>query len=107
MPERKPQYGERVPYWLSQEPPGHVLIDRSVAPEDLLANPHWQLGRRILHLKNLIPPLERIFNLVGANVRQWYDEMPRSSAYAGRQTSREPRKMTLESVHALDALSRL
>ncbi len=25
--------------------------------------------------KNIIPPLERIFNLVGANVRGWYDEM--------------------------------
>ena len=27
--------------------------------------------------RTLIPPLERIFNLVGANVRQWYDEMPK------------------------------
>ena len=26
----------------------------------------------------LIPPLERIFNLVGANVRTWYDEMPKT-----------------------------
>jgi DNA polymerase zeta len=26
----------------------------------------------------LIPPLERIFNLVGVNVRAWYDEMPRT-----------------------------
>ena len=25
--------------------------------------------------KNLIPPLERIFSLVGANVRAWWDEM--------------------------------
>ena len=25
----------------------------------------------------LIPPLERIFNLVGANVRSWYDDMPK------------------------------
>jgi DNA polymerase zeta len=25
----------------------------------------------------LIPPLERVFNLVGANVRAWYDEMPK------------------------------
>jgi len=27
--------------------------------------------------KTLIPPLERIFNLVGANVRSWYDDMPK------------------------------
>jgi len=26
----------------------------------------------------LLPPLERVFNLVGADVRSWYDEMPRS-----------------------------
>lgn len=26
----------------------------------------------------LIPPLERIFNLVGADVRGWYEEMPKS-----------------------------
>lgn len=26
----------------------------------------------------LIPPLERIFNLVGADVRSWYDEMPKT-----------------------------
>ena len=27
--------------------------------------------------RTLIPPLERIFNLVGANVRSWYDDMPK------------------------------
>jgi DNA polymerase zeta len=26
----------------------------------------------------LIPPLERIFNLVGANVRKWFLEMPKT-----------------------------
>jgi DNA polymerase zeta len=26
----------------------------------------------------LIPPLERVFNLIGADVRAWYDEMPKS-----------------------------
>src|SRR5277367_5466898 len=27
--------------------------------------------------KTLIPPLERIFNLVGVNVRSWYEDMPK------------------------------
>ena len=27
--------------------------------------------------KNIIPPLERIFNLIGVNVARWYDEMPK------------------------------
>lgn len=73
----EPQYGERVPYVVITGAPGARLADRSVSPEDLLANPHWQLDAEYYITKNLIPPLERIFNLVGANVRQWYDEMPK------------------------------
>ncbi|KAG6008829.1 hypothetical protein E4U21_003858 [Claviceps maximensis] len=95
----EPQYGERVPYVIITGAPGARLIDRSVAPEDLLANPHWQLDAEYYISKNLIPPLERIFNLVGANVRQWYDEMPKvqrihqTAAYDVAAS----RKMTLES----------
>lgn len=73
----EPQYGERVPYVVITGAPGARLIDRSVAPEDLLRNPHWRLDAEYYIAKTLIPPLERIFNLVGANVRQWYEEMPK------------------------------
>lgn len=73
----EPQYGERVPYVVISGAPGARLIDRCVAPEDLLDNDHCTLDAEYYITKNLIPPLERIFNLVGANVRQWYDEMPK------------------------------
>ncbi|EHK22518.1 uncharacterized protein TRIVIDRAFT_191274 [Trichoderma virens Gv29-8] len=73
----EPQYGERVPYLVITGAPGARLIDRCVSPEELLRNPHWQLDADYYISKNLIPPLERIFNLVGANVRQWYDTMPK------------------------------
>ncbi|KUI57071.1 DNA polymerase zeta catalytic subunit [Cytospora mali] len=73
----EPQYGERVPYVVITGGPGARLIDRCVAPEDLLDNDHCTLDAEYYITKNLIPPLERIFNLVGANVRQWYDEMPK------------------------------
>lgn len=73
----EPQYGERVPYVVISGAPGARLIDRCVAPEDLLNNDHCTLDAEYYITKNLIPPLERIFNLVGANVRQWYDEMPK------------------------------
>jgi DNA polymerase zeta len=73
----EPQYGERVPYVVVSGAPGARLIDRCVAPEDLLNNPHASLDAEYYISKNLIPPLERIFNLVGANVRAWYDEMPK------------------------------
>lgn len=76
-PRTEPQYGERVPYVVITGAPGARLIDRCVSPEMLLSNDHLELDAEYYISKNLIPPLERIFNLVGANVRQWYDEMPK------------------------------
>ena len=76
-PRLEPQYGERVPYVVITGGPGARLIDRCVAPEVLLNDAQSELDAEYYISKNLIPPLERIFNLVGANVRQWYDEMPK------------------------------
>lgn len=76
-PRTEPQYGERVPYVVISGAPGARLIDRCVAPDVLLHNDNNELDAEYYISKNLIPPLERIFNLVGANVRQWYDEMPK------------------------------
>jgi DNA polymerase zeta len=73
----EPQYGERVPYVVITGAPGARLIDRCVAPETLLNSDHNELDAEYYIIKNIIPPLERIFNLVGANVRNWYDEMPK------------------------------
>lgn len=73
----EPQYGERVPYVVITGAPGARLIDRCVAPEELLNSDHCELDAEYYISKNLIPPLERIFNLMGANVRGWYDEMPK------------------------------
>ncbi|RGP63546.1 DNA polymerase zeta subunit [Fusarium longipes] len=100
----EPQYGERVPYVVITGAPGARLIDRCVAPEELLNNPHWQLDAEYYISKNLIPPLERIFNLVGANVRQWYDEMPKvqrihqAIALGNRKTTLES---YMKSTHCL------
>lgn len=77
-PRAEPQYGERVPYVVIAGAPGARLIDRCVAPEVMLQDDHNELDAEYYISKNIIPPLERIFNLVGANVRQWYDEMPKS-----------------------------
>lgn len=76
-PRAEPQYGERVPYVVITGAPGARLIDRCVAPDVLLHNDQNELDAEYYISKNIIPPLERIFNLVGANVRQWYDEMPK------------------------------
>lgn len=76
-PRLEPQYGERVPYVVVTDGPGARLIDRCVAPEVLLNDAQQDLDAEYYISKNIIPPLERIFNLVGANVRAWYDEMPK------------------------------
>lgn len=76
-PRLEPQYGERVPYVVVTGAPGARLIDRCIAPEQLLKDDSLELDAEYYINKNLIPPLERIFNLVGANVRRWYDEMPK------------------------------
>ena len=103
-PRTEPQYGERVPYVVITGAPGARLIDRCVTPDLLLYNDSNELDAEYYISKNLIPPLERIFNLVGANVRQWYDEMPKyqrmrridtGSFAGGKKTIME--KKTLES----------
>ena len=76
-PRSEPQYGERVPYVVITGAPGSRLVDRCVAPEFLLHDAQVGLDSEYYITKNIIPPLERIFNLVGANVRLWYDEMPK------------------------------
>ena len=92
-PRDEPQYAERVPYIVSNAE-GRRLIDRARMPEEMIANRWVQLAikdlagtddRRSLgidaeyYIRNLlIPPLSRIFNLVGADVEHWYDSMPRT-----------------------------
>ncbi|OQE23950.1 hypothetical protein PENFLA_c010G01476 [Penicillium flavigenum] len=76
-PRSEPQTGERVPYVVVTGAPGARLVDRCVAPQTLLHDAQLEIDAEYYITKNIIPPLERIFNLVGANVRQWYDEMPK------------------------------
>ncbi|EXJ54288.1 DNA polymerase zeta subunit [Cladophialophora yegresii CBS 114405] len=105
-PRQEPQYGERVPYVVVTGYPGARLIDRCVAPEVLLADAHMALDAEYYITKNLIPPLDRIFNLVGASVRQWYDEMPKyrpirqveaGLSSGGKQGGGGTRQKTIES----------
>jgi DNA polymerase zeta len=88
---KEPQYGERVPYLVIAGAPGARLIDRCVDPGVLLEDDQVELDSEYYIGKNIVPPLERIFNLAGANVRAWYDEIPKT--------------YRLRSVHNLPVLS--
>ncbi|KAI9095522.1 hypothetical protein DFS34DRAFT_662310 [Phlyctochytrium arcticum] len=74
----EPQYGERVPFVVVYNTgPGYRLVDSVVSPQDLIANPTLQLHGIYYITKQIIPPLSRIFTLVGADVENWFLELPK------------------------------
>ena len=77
-PRAEPRYGERVPYVVVYGEPGARLIDMVVSPRALIESK----GRLRLHslyyiTKQIIPAVERVLSIVGADVRQWFSVMPR------------------------------
>ncbi|EEB05155.1 DNA polymerase zeta catalytic subunit Rev3 [Schizosaccharomyces japonicus yFS275] len=73
----EPQYGERVPYVIVAAPPNTTLVKRSVSPEEFVNDStlHLDLDYYIRH--NIIPPLDRMLNVLGASAKLWYDQMPK------------------------------
>ncbi|KAI0033173.1 hypothetical protein K488DRAFT_48291 [Vararia minispora EC-137] len=97
-PKAEPQYGERVPYVVTRGEPNSRLVDRAVAPEELLTSKQHRLDATYYITRVLIPPLARIFNLVGTDVRSWYDDMPkRVLVEHGDATLLSPERFGLES----------
>ncbi|KAF9906258.1 DNA polymerase zeta [Linnemannia zychae] len=76
-PRSEPQYGERVPYVVVYGDPSARLTDQVVEPKELLRNKDLRLNGEYYIRKHVIPSLERILQLAGADVKSWYDEMPR------------------------------
>ncbi|CAO3634390.1 unnamed protein product [Cunninghamella blakesleeana] len=77
-PRTEPQYGERVPYVVVYQGPNAPLKDRVMNPLLLLKNRSLRLDTDYYIRKQIIAPLERIFQLIGVDIKSWYDEMPRS-----------------------------
>ncbi|KAI8148312.1 hypothetical protein BJV82DRAFT_591635 [Fennellomyces sp. T-0311] len=78
-PRDAPQHGERVPYVVVYRGgPNARLRDKVVRPEEILHDNSLLLDAEYYITKMIIPPLSRIFNLIGVDIKQWYDEMPRS-----------------------------
>ncbi|KAF9430485.1 DNA polymerase zeta [Podila epigama] len=76
-PRAQPQYGERVPYVVVHGDPGARLTDQVVEPKELLKNKDLRLNGEYYIRKMIIPSLERILQLAGADVKSWFEEMPR------------------------------
>ncbi|GAA5969258.1 hypothetical protein JCM11641_007531 [Rhodosporidiobolus odoratus] len=77
-PRAEPEYGERVPYLMFQAEPGQKQVHRAISPADFLAEPRLRLDATHYITRMIIPPLERIFNLMGVDVKSWYREMSKS-----------------------------
>ncbi|KAI0348054.1 hypothetical protein BDW22DRAFT_1350202 [Trametopsis cervina] len=100
-PNDEPQYGDRIPYVIARGPPGTRLVDRAVAPDVLLRDSSKHLDGMYYISRVLIPPLERVFNLVGADVKSWYDEMPKPlRADEADSLTMTPRKLKQQAIFA-------
>ena len=82
-PRAEPCYGERVLYVVIHGEPGARLVDMVVDPLDLLAiDSPYRLNDLYYINKQIIPALQRVFGLVGADLNHWFLEMPRPSREA-------------------------
>lgn len=78
-PRSEPQYKERVPYLVIRDVAKPRIKDRCYSPEDYIASystaSPMELDYEYYITRVLIPPLERIFNLIGVKVKEWYKDM--------------------------------
>ncbi|GMI88783.1 recovery protein 3 [Hibiscus trionum] len=82
-PRAEPRYAERVPYVVIHGEPGARLVDMVVDPLELLAiNSPYRLNDLYYINKQIIPALQRVFGLVGADLNRWFSEMPRPAREA-------------------------
>lgn len=78
-PRAEPLVRERVPYVIVCGPPRATLISLVRQPHELLLDPGLRLNAVYYIRKQLIPTLDRCFNLLGVSVSSWYEELPRTS----------------------------
>lgn len=72
----EPRVGERVPYVVVYGIPGVPLIQLIRRPREVLQDPSLRLNATYYITKQILPPLARIFQLIGVDVFSWYQELP-------------------------------
>ena len=73
----EPRVGERVPYVVVYGMPGVPLIQLVRRPMEVLQDPGLRLNATYYITKQILPPLARMFQLIGVDVFSWYQELPR------------------------------
>ncbi|KAM4902870.1 DNA polymerase zeta catalytic subunit [Sylvia borin] len=92
----EPRVGERVPYVIVYGMPGLPLIQLVRRPLEVLQDPSLRLNATYYITKQILPPLARVFSLIGIDVFSWYHELPRiQKAASAAHTELEGRKGTI------------
>ncbi|KAL2345686.1 hypothetical protein Fmac_006971 [Flemingia macrophylla] len=77
-PRSEPRYAERIPYVVIHGEPGARLVDMVVDPLEVLAiDSPFRINDLYYINKQIIPALQRVFGLAGADLNHWFLEMPR------------------------------
>uniref|UniRef100_A0A669D0K1 DNA polymerase zeta catalytic subunit n=1 Tax=Oreochromis niloticus TaxID=8128 RepID=A0A669D0K1_ORENI len=91
----EPRVSERVPYVIVYGTPGVPLIQLVRRPTEVLQDPTLRLNATYYITKQILPPLARMFQLIGVDVFSWYQELPRiqkascSSVVGGEEAGRK------------------
>ncbi|XP_066229553.1 DNA polymerase zeta catalytic subunit isoform X2 [Saccopteryx leptura] len=92
----EPRVGERVPYVIIYGSPGVPLIQLVRRPVEVLQDPTLRLNATYYITKQILPPLARVFSLIGIDVFNWYHELPRmQKASSSSRSEPEGRKGTI------------
>lgn len=67
----EPRRGERVPYLVVNGSPGLPLIRLVRSPHEYLRDEGLKINALYYISKVIIPPLNRCFLLIGADIAQW------------------------------------
>lgn len=67
----EPRVGERVPYVIVHGSPGVPLIQLVREPSELIVDTSLRLNATYYITKQILPPLDRIFALIGVSVFRW------------------------------------
>ncbi|XP_078398731.1 DNA polymerase zeta catalytic subunit isoform X4 [Cetorhinus maximus] len=92
----EPRVGERVPYVIVYGVPGVPLIQLVRRPIEVLQDPSLRLNATYYITKQILPPLNRVFSLIGVDVFSWYHELPRvQKAFSTARNEQDGRKGTI------------
>ena len=73
----EPLVSQRVPYVIVYGTPGLPLIELVREPHELVADRSLHINATYYITKQILPPLQRVFSLLGVDVFSWYNDLPR------------------------------